>query len=699
MNGMVPPCEPGVPMPETCDGNDNDCDGQTDEELGNVTCGTGACVATVAACENGLPPTCVPGQPQPETCNGVDDDCNSLIDDGLGTISCGLGPCQATVPACVGGQTQLCTPNMAMPEICDGIDNNCNGLVDDGNPDGGTACSTNLPGVCGAGTTVCTNGTLICSSNVSPSPELCDNRDNNCNGQTDEGNPGGGNPCTTGLLGVCSAGTTSCNGGSIICSPNMQASAEICDGLDNNCDGTADEGYPGIGDPCIVPGQTGSCAQGIVDCSNGAPMCVQTVFPVNEQCNGLDDDCDWTVDDGNPDGGGACTATALGECKKGTLNCINGAVRCSPGPITPEICDGLDNNCEGNTDEGNPGGGMQCMTGLPGVCATGLTTCNGMNGVICQATVVPGQLMEACNSFDDDCDGMVDNGIPQVGQPCTKPGQFGICRFGTYECPMGATQLNCNAPIPGTIQETCNGTDDDCDGTIDDGNPGGGGVCTVPNRVGACANGTLVCIQASLVCAETTQPAMTDTCGNTVDDDCDGLTDEAPHSVCSAGPAMPASCSGTPCVNSVCTYGGGSWSYCCNNAWDNSCTLMADAVCGAGTCCAHNVCTLTTPLQNGCSSCVSAICAAKPSCCTTGWTEVCRDRAPMYCNGTSCNVNGQPCPHSVCQTGQHLNTACNACVSSICAVMPSCCATGANSWTQACVNLVATTCAAEWACP
>jgi hypothetical protein len=116
------------------------------------------------------------------------------------------------------------------------------------------------------------------------------------------------------------------------------------------------------------------------------------------------------------------------------------------------------------------------------------------------------------------------------------------------------------------------------------------------------------------------------------------------------------------------------------------------------------VCTLGTALANGCSSCVSDICAVKPSCCTTGWTEVCRDRAPKYCNGTSCNApGGVQCGHSVCDTGAQLNSACNACVANICAFMPSCCVAGAASWTQACVNLVQTRCVpqvnAEWACP
>jgi hypothetical protein len=134
-------------------------------------------------------------------------------------------------------------PGTPAAEVCDGVDNDCDGAVDNGNPGGGMTCSTGLPGVCEAGTTMCQGGSLQCVQNVQPTPEICDGLDNDCNGMVDEGNPGGGVACDTGLQGVCAAGTTSCQGGSLACLQNVQPSPEVCgDGLDNDCNGLVDDG-------------------------------------------------------------------------------------------------------------------------------------------------------------------------------------------------------------------------------------------------------------------------------------------------------------------------------------------------------------------------------------------------------------------------------------------------------------------------
>src|SRR5207249_6273214 len=159
--------------------------------------------------------------------------CSSVDGDGDGFSSC-AGDCNDSNPNIHPGAA----------EACNGLDDNCNGAVDEGNPGGGAACNTGQPGVCAAGTTACTGGAIVCSRNTQPSAEVCDGLDNDCDGAVDEENPGGGAACSTGQPGVCAAGTTACTGGAIVCNHNTHPSAEVCDGLDNDCDGAVDEVRP-----------------------------------------------------------------------------------------------------------------------------------------------------------------------------------------------------------------------------------------------------------------------------------------------------------------------------------------------------------------------------------------------------------------------------------------------------------------------
>ena len=125
-----------TPAEEICDGLDNDCDGQIDEDLGKTTCGVGACEVTIDNCIDGVVQTCTPGTPTTETCNGIDEDCDGLIDEEL-TQQCGssdVGACQLGTQICEVGAWGECIGAIEpAEEICnDNIDNNCNGQIDEG---------------------------------------------------------------------------------------------------------------------------------------------------------------------------------------------------------------------------------------------------------------------------------------------------------------------------------------------------------------------------------------------------------------------------------------------------------------------------------------------------------------------------------------------------------------------------------------
>jgi hypothetical protein len=274
-------CVNGVCAAPTCSGGQTLCfglcvDTSTDPNhcggcgmpCKDGTCAGGVCVPTCTGagqpCNTGLPGACSQGvtqcvgsnlvcqqstMPSAEVCDGIDNDCNGQVDDGIGGQACNTGLpgiCGFGATVCSGGTLSCAQTNLPQPEVCDGLDNNCNGVADEGNPGGGLLCSTGLPGVCAAGVTICSLGAIKCVQSNLPSAEICDGKDNNCNGQVDEGNPGGGLACNTGLLGACAAGHTMCSQGAIVCLQNVSAVPEICgDGIDNNCNGLVDEGCGG----------------------------------------------------------------------------------------------------------------------------------------------------------------------------------------------------------------------------------------------------------------------------------------------------------------------------------------------------------------------------------------------------------------------------------------------------------------------
>ncbi|RMH42294.1 MAG: VWA domain-containing protein [Deltaproteobacteria bacterium] len=368
-------------------------------------------------------------------------------------------------------------------------------------------------------------------------------------------------------------------GGSIV--------TESCNGADDDCDGLVDEDFPDLGAPCD-DGELGACR------GTGTRVCAPTgdgtecaiadpgATPVDEVCNGLDDDCDGLIDE--------------------DLSCVP---TCTP--TGPDVCDGVDNDCDGAIDEDDPSAGSPCGTTDVGVCNFGVLVCVGGN-LVCVGAIEPG--VEICNGLDDDCDGEPDDAAPCPGQTSCVGGGCRIpCAGGEFDCPPGLT-------------------------CVDD--PAGGRVC-LPDPCAACGPGQVCAGDTCIDPCDGVECDAGETCVHGNCFDCHVLGCDVAGQVCFDGECVDDPCAGVDCGDGASCVRG----QCVADCDDSACP--AGQRCGADGRCADDPCAgVDCPLEG--DVCVDGACVDDPCgpvTCAAG----------QVCAGGRCVAD--PCPLVDCSAGRH----------------------------------------------
>ncbi|MFT7580577.1 MAG: hypothetical protein ACI9MR_002248 [Myxococcota bacterium] len=465
----------------TCNGTAKNFQLETTCRVGNAF---GACSGSRFCGADGLT-ACDAPEAVAETCNAADDDCDGETDEDVPAVACPIandfGTCMGMTTCAAGGLTE-CEGVAAVPEICDGLDQNCDGVADESFPD------------------LDEDGTADCVDDDRDG-DLAVNANDNCPDvanadQADVDFDGTGDACDPDADGDLTPNGDDC----APLNANIHPGAtELCNGLDDNCNETADEGFSNLdGDPladCVDDDDDGD---GVIDESDNCPF---NPNPLQE-----DQDLDRKGD--------ACEDDLDGDQDPDTTDCAPGNPAIHRGAA--ELCNGVDDNCNEIDDEGFPDSDMD-----------GTADC-----------LDPDNDNDAVLDDDDNCPI-----TPNANQEDFDEDGLGDVCDGDDDGDGDADLVDCapmNADVNSRATEVCNGIDDNCDGERDE---AGAELCTVyfynqdNDTYGVDTTTRCLCEAVfpytALVAGDCNDqnpqifPNASETCGNVRDDDCDGAVDEA----------------------------------------------------------------------------------------------------------------------------------------------------------------------------
>jgi len=346
--------------------------------------------------------------------------------------------------------------------------------------------------------------------------EICDGVNNDCDATTADGADEEwlGDACDGDDSDLCNEGVLACTAGARACTDVSGDTLDLCNGRDEDCNPATADGSDEewLGDDCDGD-DSDLCAEGEAVCSAGARACTDDTGDTLDLCNGADDDCNAATADGADEEwlGDACDGDDTDLCTEGVEVCVDGDRACTDDTDDVlDLCNGLDDDCNVVTADGADEVwlGDACDGADSDLCSEGVEVCSAGARACTDDT---GDTLDLCNGADDDCNAATADGSGEewLGEACDGD-DSDLCDEGVEECSAG--RRTCTDDTGDTAEE-CNGEDDDCDGVVPD------------DELDTDGDGFRGCGGDCDDTDSTVFPGAVELC-NAIDDDCDSVTED-----------------------------------------------------------------------------------------------------------------------------------------------------------------------------